>query len=110
QALILMNGPLALAQSRALAERLLAGGGDKAEMIKRAYEIALGRPPGPAEIAASREFLRDQAQLARERLRARLPVYVPPGAPTGIAPEAAAALADFCLAIVNLNEFVYVDC
>ena len=47
--------------------------------------------------------------LIRERLRARLPVGLPPELPTTVDPAAAAALADFCLALLNRNEFVYVN-
>ena len=39
---------------------------------------------------------------------ARLPVGVPPDAPADADPAAAAALADFCLAMLNRNEFLYV--
>jgi hypothetical protein len=110
QALILTNGPFAQVQSGALAARLLAEcGSDESALIKRAYELAVGRPPRSAEASTSREFLRRQADLLRERLLLRLPINVPPGTPRGVAPEAAAALADFCLAILNLNEFLYVD-
>jgi hypothetical protein len=43
----------------------------------------------------------------RDRLRPRLAVGVPPGLPVGADP-ADAALADFCLAILNRNEMLYV--
>jgi hypothetical protein len=110
QALILMNGPLAQAQSQALAARLLAAcGSDHSALIKKAYEFALGRPPRAAEAAAAGEFLRTQSDLLRERLLARLPVNVPQGLPPGTAPEFATAAVDFCLVVINLNEFIYVD-
>jgi hypothetical protein len=42
-------------------------------------------------------------------LRARKPVGFPADIPETIDPAAAAALADFCLALFNRNEFVYVN-
>jgi hypothetical protein len=81
QALTLLNGPLAHAAARALAERVAreAGPGPDA-LIARAYRLALGRDPDDRERALGREFL-------------------------GRAPDA--ALGQFCLALLNLNEFVY---
>jgi hypothetical protein len=39
----------------------------------------------------------------------RLPVAVPEGIPPGVDPATAAALADYCLALFNRNEFLYID-
>jgi hypothetical protein len=41
--------------------------------------------------------------------RPREELAIPPQLPPSIEPEAAAALTDFCLALFNLNEFIYVD-
>jgi hypothetical protein len=110
QALILMNGPLVQEQSKAFAGRLLREcGPDAGRLIERAYRLALGRPPRAEEVAVGREFLEAQADLLRDRLRARLPVRVPAEVPDGVDPALAAALADFCLATFNRNEFVYVN-
>jgi hypothetical protein len=54
-------------------------------------------------------FLARQTELIGDRLRANLPVGVPAHAPDTVDPAAAAALADFCLALLNRNEFIYVD-
>jgi hypothetical protein len=95
QALILMNGPLAQAQSKAFAARLLAEAGrEPAALIERAYRLALGRPPRDDEARIAGDFLRKQEALLRER---------------GRGDAQAAALADFCLAMFNLNEFIYVE-
>ena len=53
-------------------------------------------------------FLREQAQLLNDRLRARLRVNVPERTPSDCDPAEAAALADFCLALFNRNEFLYI--
>jgi hypothetical protein len=94
QALILLNGPFMQEQSRALAARLLreAGPGNAAR-VERAYRLALARPPRPVELRTALEFLDAQAELLRDR----------------VDDAAAAALADFCLALLNRNEFVYLD-
>jgi hypothetical protein len=113
QALILFNGPFFQSQGKALAVRLLREApGREAEgrkaRVERAYRLALARGPKEAELATALEFLEGQAELVRERLRARLPAGLPTGLPEGADPAEAAALADFCLALFNRNEFVYV--
>jgi hypothetical protein len=57
----------------------------------------------------ARDFLAAQADLLRDRLRARLPVGLPVDLRGDVDPAAAAALADFCLALLNRNEFLYVN-
>jgi hypothetical protein len=109
QALILLNGPFMQAQSKAFAVRLLRGTADNAGRVERAYRLALARPPKPAERDMAIAFLAEQAELVRDRLRANLPVGVPPGTPDDADPAMAVALADFCLALLNRNEFLYVD-
>ena len=104
QALILLNGRLLQEQSRAFAARLRREcGPDVDRQIDRAYRLALARPPHPGETATARQFLADQADWLRD------PRHAPPpeGGP-GAADPAAGALADFCLALLNRNEFLYV--
>jgi hypothetical protein len=80
QALILMNGPFAREQSRRCAEAVQKGvGDDPGKQIAELFRRALGRPPTDEEAKVATEFLRKQP------------------------------LADLCLAVFNLNEFVYVD-
>jgi hypothetical protein len=83
QALSLLNGKLALDSSRALAERVAREAGpEHSARIGRAYRLALGRSPDPVERRLAESFLIEGGEIA---------------------------LADFCLAILNVNEFVYVD-
>jgi hypothetical protein len=108
QALILLNSPFMQQQSKALAARLAREAGPGAgEWVDHAYRLALGRAPRPAEMQLAREFLDQQAEALRDRLRARQPVGVPPSWPEGLDPALGAALADFCLALLNRNEFLY---
>jgi hypothetical protein len=110
QALILLNGPLLQEQARRFAGRLLREcGPDTERQIDRAYRLALARPPRAAEVHQARDFLTGQAELVRERLLARQPVGLPPGVADGVDPAAAVALVDFCLALLNCNEFLYVN-
>jgi hypothetical protein len=109
QALILMNGPFARQQARVLAARLLAdSGADLDRAVEEAYRRALGRSPRANEKQLARAFLADQTESVRERLLARLMVSVPDGLPTGVDPAFAVALADYCLALFNSNEFLYI--
>ena len=109
QALVLMNGPFLHEQSKAFAARLLREAGpDDAGRVDLAYRLALARPPRDAERRTALDFLAAQTELLRDRLRARRPVGVPADTPDGVDPAAAAALADFCLAMLNRNEFLYV--
>ena len=109
QALILLNGPFMQEQSKAFAVRVLRDGGkDRAKQVEQAYRLALARPPREVERKMALEFLEAQTELVRDRLLARLPVGVPPGTPADVDPAYAAALADFCLALLNRNEFLYV--
>ena len=78
QALILMNNGMVLTQAKVFAERLKKDAGDDpAKQIDRAFRLALSRPPDAFERKQSLAFVQK------------------------------AGLADFCHAMLNLNEFVY---
>ncbi len=110
QALILLNGPLTQAQSRAWAVRLWQEvGGEATAQIDRAYHLALGRSPRDEERSQALDFLTKQTELIRERLRARQTIELPQGLPEGADLAQATALADFCLAMLNRNAFVFID-
>ncbi|MDB5351826.1 MAG: Protein of unknown function (DUF1553)/Protein of unknown function [Planctomycetota bacterium] len=80
QSLSLLNGSLANDSARALADRVSReAGGDADRRIDRAYRLALGHSPDGEERRIAGEFLRE------------------------------GTLTDLCLALMNLNEFVYVD-
>lgn len=110
QALILLNGPFLREQASAFTVRLLHECPDKeTEWINKAYRRALARQPSGEEQRMAVDFLHEQSERLRDRLRLRLPTAVPAGTPKGVDPARAAALADFCLALFNRNEFLYVD-
>ncbi len=85
QALMLLNGKLTLDVARAFAGRVRNEVGDDPDkVIDRAHRLALGRLPDADERATMRDFLRHGASFAD-------------------------AVADLCHALLNLNEFLYVD-
>ena len=108
QALILMNGPLAAEQSKRMAVSLMAEGMGETEWIESAYRRCFGRGATADEVKKLTAFLAEQTKL----LAARRAKGEDVGVPTGLPPKAdgaqARALADVCLALFNLNEFVYV--
>jgi len=110
QALILLNSEFSLDAARHLAGFILAQAGSSPDgRIKLAYRCALSRLPTQDELTVAVRFLESQTVALKESHRpvAELALPVPPA--EGNDSFAAAALSDFCLALFNLNEFVYVD-
>lgn len=80
QALSLLNSPLAVGAARAFAERVRReAGADPGQQVDHAFRLALQRPPAAEERTLC-------LRLARER-----------------------SLPELCRALLNLNEFAYVD-
>jgi len=110
QALILMNDPLVLEWSRALAGRVLNDSGlSLDQQVDRAYRLALSRPPNTEEKAAVLDFLTRQSSLVGEKLARNEKPLVPDRVPPGMDPARAAAFVDFCHTLLNSNEFLYVN-
>ncbi|HSQ55677.1 MAG TPA: DUF1549 and DUF1553 domain-containing protein [Gemmata sp.] len=108
QALIMMNGPFVQEQGKALAITLAKESPDGTKQIESLYRRALGRAPRTEEINLATKFLEEQTATIRDRLRARLPVGIDPSAlPTGANLSRVRALADLCVVVFNLHEFVY---
>jgi hypothetical protein len=90
QALAMLNGAFLNEQARLLADRLgREAGHDLAKEVRLALYTVLARPPTSAEV---REDVNWIDKLSKEE---------------GIAP--AAALQCYCLMVLNLNEFIYLD-
>jgi hypothetical protein len=90
QALLFLNSPQVRRAAAAFAARVLG----TSDPVREAYRAALGRAPAPEEARAAAAFLEDQsASYARD----------------GRGDARGRALADFCQALLCLNEFVYVD-
>jgi hypothetical protein len=108
QSLTMMNSDFTLTQSKFFAERVVRDAGtDPTAQIKRAWELAFGITPTPADLKESTTFLTKQT----ETLKAH-PVAPPkprPGQEPPPADPASQALATFCQALLTSNQFLYVD-
>jgi hypothetical protein len=82
QALHLLNSEFAYESAQLFARRIQSEAETDEERIEIAYRDAFGRPPTADERAAADKFLGDREE---------------------------ADWTDFCLGLINLNEFVYVD-
>jgi hypothetical protein len=90
QSLILINGAWTLARAKALARRLeRIAGSDGVERITLAYRLAFGRVPTQAELSDAEAFLTRESGAT--------------------ASTDSPAWIDFCHALLNANEFLYVD-
>jgi hypothetical protein len=90
QALLMINSKGSLARAADFANRVKAEGGSEREsQIALAYRLAFGRDATAAEVAAAIEFLNRQAAQN--------------------AAAASSVLTDFCMVLLNSNEFLYVD-
>jgi hypothetical protein len=93
QALMLLNDSFAVRMSRALADRLISEcGSDARRQVERAFQLSLSRSPADEEPQI----------VLRELTRLRM-VHAKD------ADVDRAALADVCLALLNTNEFIFVD-
>ncbi len=113
QALTLLNSPVARQQSAAFAARLAReSGDDPKQQVSRAWLLAFARPVAPAELERSLAFL--QARAKRLIESGESPSAHSTTEEAGAQKPSAsaahqAALAEFCLALFNANEFIYVD-
>jgi hypothetical protein len=89
QALLMLNSELTLERAAAWAKNLRAEHSeDRPALITAAYRAAFARPPAPEELDLAQRFITKQATLLK---------------------STDAAIADFCHALLNANEFGWVD-
>lgn len=111
QALMLLNSDLVLTYAQAFAGRLLHDNphAELPPLVASAYRLAFGRDASGDEVEGATAFiLRQQSLLESERAPGR-PLPLPRGLPKFLDPALAAAITDFCHALMNANEFIYVD-
>ncbi len=99
QALAMMNNEFILEQAKFLAERISREAGNapanrQSRMIDRAFRLTLLRSPSAREAEWSASFIGKQTEGYVRR--------------NDSTPEAS-AMRDFCHALLNLNEFLYID-
>jgi mono/diheme cytochrome c family protein len=108
QALTLLNGAVAGEQARAFAGRLLRErGSEPTEIVERAWLLAFGRRVDDAEREQAMKFLASREEQLASRNLSEL--VQPIDAPDFARPALAAAMVELCLALMNTNEFIYID-
>jgi mono/diheme cytochrome c family protein len=108
QALALLNNSFVLQQSRRFARRVVQEAGSRsADQAHQAFRLALGRKAAERELAWSLDFLGKQAQAYARN--GQLSSQQDGAVPAGADPASFRALADFCHALFNLNEFLYLE-
>ncbi|MFN0197505.1 MAG: PSD1 and planctomycete cytochrome C domain-containing protein [Planctomycetaceae bacterium] len=111
QSLLLINGSWTLARAKAFADRLTTLQLTDEEVVDQAYRLAFGHPPVAESVRSAIEFLKEQS----ERIRQERTINSAPKSDeqnTSVAEDIdphRAALIDFCHAILNSSEFLYVD-
>ena len=93
QALMLLNNAFAVRMAGSLADRLVSEcATDSRTQIVQAFALALGRAAADDEISV---VLSELERLRSSHVSSKNPIQ--------------AALADFCLALMNTNEFIFLD-
>lgn len=98
QALTMLNDQTVLRAADALARRLLAERDslDAAELVERAFALVLGRLPESEELHAAIGFISGQEEQILEGEMSEEEAH-------------AIAVADFCHALMNVNEFLCIE-
>lgn len=111
QALMLLNSDLVLGIARSFAGRLLYDNpeGVPEQIIRDGYRLAFGREPDATELARGMQFLEQQRELVESRRATGEPVLLPRTFPKFLDPSRGVAIVDFCHALLNASEFLYVD-
>ena len=107
QALMLLNSGLILNAAKQLSTRAKdeAGSADPAARVGRAWQITVGRTASSREIQAAMKFVAAQQQIIADSdtTRAGESVHTPTDSDTE------AAFTDLCHALLNANEFLFVE-
>jgi len=97
QALTMMNSTFARRAAEQLRDRVMTAGAKPRDGLLLAFQIALARQPSEAEVERLLAFFEKQKELIGN------------GDPKLVAAADARALAQTCLVLLCMNEFVYVD-
>ena len=109
QALSLWNSETTSEQAQRWCGRLLANEPDDSAFIRRAYLEIFGREPTAEEITAACEFFRDQANRIVMHETDTPEDSLPIPAPHCLESHHAGARVDFCHALMNASEFLFVE-
>lgn len=107
QALMLLNSGLIVGAARQMADRACAesGSADPAARIDRAWQITFGRSPREEELTAAMKFVAAQQQIIADSDITRTGEE----ASRVKAVDGEEAFADLCHALLNANEFLFVE-
>jgi len=109
QSLLLLNSEFSFACARDLAAYVMKHADEEPiAWADLAYRRTVARHPTDDERNRAVAFLAARAER-RGRTASDAEPFPPDAFPANTDPRAAAALTDLCLALFNLNEFVYVD-
>lgn len=108
QSLLMLNSAASLDAARRLAGAVWKEGGTATTQIANAVQRAYGRPVKSNELRALADFIAGQTQLLAAHDPKSLAIPIPPPSQGGH-DASAAALTDLCLALLNANEFIYLD-
>jgi hypothetical protein len=110
QALTQLNSAFSFMTAKKFASHLLAEAGvGTQQQIALAYRRALGRLPTAEEQVVAADFISSAKKRMRDDRPDLLKITVPDNLPESSDRLHAAALTQFCLAMLNLNEFIYID-
>ncbi len=109
QSLALFNGEETAEQATFWAGRLLAESPNDDSLVRRAFLEIYGRPATSDEITGTKQFLATQAEQIYSAESDVPTSSQPQPCPTCLEPHKAAAYVDFCHALLNSTEFLFVD-
>ena len=110
QALTYLNNEQTIEWAAKLAGQVLQqAGADPSKQVELVYRMAYSRPPNSTEKDTALTFFRQHQTILAERVKSGAKVLTPETKNSGVSTEQAAVLVDFCHAIFNSSEFVYID-
>jgi hypothetical protein len=110
QALALLNGDFTLRAAQRWCSRLLnEAEGDVSSAMRAAFAEVLSKPATEEQLTAARRFLAEQASAVAAGGESSSTAALPEPLPPGMSRAEAAAMVDFCHALMNANEFLFVD-
>lgn len=110
QSLTLLNSEFSLQSAQRAAGRILeSGAAEYGDWVKLCYQRIFSRPESSEELEVGIAFLKEQVRMLRAENRDPAELAIPKGSFHQTDPYRGAALTDYCLALFNLNEMLYLD-
>jgi len=109
QSLLLFNSEFSLLAAQHLAGRIVQNATEPGQQIEQLYRIALSRRPTKDEVATLAKFLTQQRERLAKEARPRDELALPVPCSDTTDGYSSAALVNACLAVLNSNEFIYLD-